>query len=197
MSDSFLAAVALRLADLRTDTRPKVVLFVRHGQSMHNISSVAAHSDQGDDMSLFDAELSPLGQEQVTSLAGHESLALADLAVVSPLARAIQTMFGAFPDAGAHRVSSSCPPIEVWPSMSEHMTDSCDIGTGKCALARRFGSLDFDPVPEVWWYVDEETSTTDPEDSRKRYQESGFMEPERVFRKRADAFVDALYARRE
>lgn len=52
-------------------------------------------------------------------------------------------------------------------------------------------------LPEVWWYVDSDTSTSDAEDSRRRYREFGFMEPELDMRKRADAFVDALYARSE
>lgn len=146
MSDSFLAAVAARATDAAAGActaEPRVVLFVRHGQSMHNISSVAKYGDQGKDETLFDAPLSPLGEEQVATLAGHAALATADLAVVSPLTRAVQTLFGAFPEAGAQRTSSSCPPVEVWPSMTEHMTDSCDIGTGASALAARFPSLDW------------------------------------------------------
>jgi hypothetical protein len=67
----------------------------------------------------------------------------------------------------------------------------------KRSLASRFPAFDRSPLPEVWWYVDDETSTTDAEDSRRRYRECGFMEPELRMRKRVDAFVDALYAQPE
>ena len=201
MSSSFLAAAASRAADALAGSAAlapaKVVLFVRHGQSMHNISDVAAYGDKGEDAALFDAPLSPLGEQQVAALAGHAELAKADLSVVSPLTRAVQTLLGAFPTAAAKRVSPSCPPVQVWPSMAEHMTDSCDIGSGTSTLASRFPAFDWSPLPEVWWYVDDETSTTDAEDSRRRYRECGFMEPELRMRKRVDAFVDALYAQPE
>ena len=203
MSASFLAAAALRVADHKAfgdakPTRtPPIVLFVRHGQSMHNISSVAAHGDQGELAELYDAPLSPLGEQQVAALAGHPELATAELAVVSPLSRAVQTLLGAYPDAGSRRASPSCPPVEVWPTMAEHLTDSCDIGTGSNELATHFPSFDWSVLPEVWWYTDDETSTIDANDSRVRYREAGFMEPELRLRGRVDAFVDALYARPE
>ena len=39
---------------------------VRHGESLHNISSVAAYGDQGADPSLYDAPLSPRGEAQAS-----------------------------------------------------------------------------------------------------------------------------------
>jgi len=168
------------------------LLLVRHGQSMHNISDVAQYGDTGADSTLFDAPLSPLGENQVAALAGHPELAAADLLVTSPLTRAVQTLLGAFPKAPV-----GCPPIELWPLAAEHVTDSCDIGSGASTLARRFPSLDVRGLPEVWWYVDEETSMSDAADSRKRYRECGFMEPESALLARVDAFVEALRARPE
>eukprot|EP00957_Ditylum_brightwellii_P174863 13314273-Ditylum_brightwellii.AAC.1 len=89
-------------------TEPTTLLLVRHGQSTHNISSVAEHSDQGEDPSLYDAPLSPLGKQQAAALAGNAELAGADVILVSPLTRALQTLLGAFPQAPLQ-----CPPIEV------------------------------------------------------------------------------------
>lgn len=108
------------------------LLLVRHGQSMHNVSDVAQYGDTGADATLFDAPLSPLGENQVAALAGHPELAAAELVVTSPLTRAVQTLLGAFPKAPA-----ACPPIEMWPLAAEHLTDSCDIGSGASVLARR------------------------------------------------------------
>lgn len=192
-----LAAPALPAAP----PRPKVLLLVRHGQSMHNVSDVAQYGDAGADAALFDAPLSPLGEEQVAALAGHPELAAAELAITSPLTRAVQTLLGAFPAAGSDAAAAAragaCPPIEAWPLAAEHLTDSCDIGSGASALARRFPSLELRALPEVWWYTDEGTSREAAEASREHYRDCGFMEPERLLLKRIDAFVEALRARPE
>ena len=170
------------------------LLLVRHGQSMHNISSVAQYGDSGADATLFDAPLSSLGEQQVAALAGHAELATAELLIASPLTRAVHTLLGAFPSAPA-----ACPPVEFWPLAAEHLTDSCDIGSGASALAARFPALakHARALPEVWWYTDDETSKSDAADSRTRYRESGFMEPESVLNARVDALVQAVQARPE
>ena len=85
MSESYLQAIAARTADTLRPPRPagpKVVLLVRHGQSMHNVSDVAAYGDTGTDATLYDAPLSPLGESQAAAIAGHAELADAELAVV-------------------------------------------------------------------------------------------------------------------
>jgi len=178
------------------------LLLVRHGQSMHNISDVAQYGDTGADSNLYDALLSPLGEQQVAGLVGHPELARATLAISSPLSRAIQTLFGAFPAAAegtAARATAEgrCPPIELWPLAAEHLTDSCDIGSGKSDLALRFPSLDLSALPEVWWYTSEDVSRDAAADSRKHYRECGMIEPAGAFEARIDAFVEALRARPE
>ena len=162
---------------------------------MHNISDVAQYGDAGADATLYDAALSPLGEEQVATLANNPELATAELLLTSPLTRAIQTLFGAFPNA-----PDGCPaPIEVWPLCAEHVTDSCDIGSGASWLAKRFPSLapQMRALPEVWWYTDEDTSRVDAEDSRVKYKECGFMEPELDLIHRVRDFVAAVKARPE
>ena len=200
MSDSYLQATAARTADALGRPQaagPKVVLLVRHGQSMHNISDVAAYGDTGKDATLYDAPLSSLGESQAAALAGHAELAVAELAVVSPLTRAIQTMYGAFPQASARGTKGTAPPCTVWQVMAEHMTDSCDIGSGAASMAARWPALDFSSLPEVWWYIDDECSPTDALDSRRQFKECGFMEPEASVNRRVDEFVAALRARPE
>ena len=195
---SSLPVSLLRVIEPRPEPKgphePTTLLLVRHGQSMHNISSVAQHSDQGADETLYDAPLSPLGEEQVAALLGHLELASAELVITSPMTRAVQTLFGAFPKA-----PSACPPVEVWALAAEHLTDSCDIGSGARDLAKAFPSLkkQISALPEVWWYTDDETSRSDPTDSRRRYKEVGFMEPELTLIQRVRTFADALRARPE
>ncbi|XVF64938.1 hypothetical protein PTKIN_Ptkin09bG0206600 [Pterospermum kingtungense] len=79
--------------------RCKIIHLVRHGQAMHNVEGdknrealLSPH--------LFDAELSPLGLQQVDKLRKdvHASglLKRIELVVTSPLYRAMQTAIGAF-----------------------------------------------------------------------------------------------------
>ena len=234
----------------------KVLLLVRHGESTHNISSVAEHSDRGHDAALFDAPLSDKGREQVAQLAGHSELAVAEVILVSPLTRALQTLDAAFPtrppaaaevgietgvlpaherveeyvkrhslretlEAAVNRaleqasddplasiaeyarsrsraaVEAERPPVEVEAMLAEHLTDSCDIGSGRAALQAHWPALDFGKLPEVWWYTDGEASTTDAADSRRHYREAGFMEPLRAVEARVDRLAAALRARPE
>ena len=63
---------------------------------------------------------------QVAKLAGHKELQKAELLLTSPLERALQTVEGAYPTLG----SRQSLPLKVWPVVREHLTDSCDIGTG-------------------------------------------------------------------
>ena len=82
-------------------------------------------------------------------------------------------------------LSSSAPPSarrkrSIWPLAAEHLTDSCDIGSGASEIAARFPWLDVSSLEEVWWYTDEETGREDPQESRARYRERGFMEPAAV-----------------
>ena len=175
----------------------KTLLLVRHGESMHNISEVAQYGDQGTDSSLFDAPLSPLGETQVESLKGHEALAKAELAICSPLTRAVQTLLGAYPALESAERGGKPPPVELWPLAAEHLTDSCDIGSGASEIAARFPWLDVSSLDEVWWYTDEETGREDPHESRARYRECGFMEPELRLFERVDAFVEQVRKRPE
>ena len=170
--------------------RPIHLLLVRHGESTHNISSVAEYGDHGRDPSLYDAPLSPIGTTQACALSTqHPDLVTADLILSSPLTRALQTMCGAFPP------TSTSPTMEVWPLAAEHLTASCDIGSSPADLSTRFPHLDFSALPPVWWYVDADTSREDPAHSRERFREFGFYEPFSSFEARVDAFVAALRVR--
>ncbi|KAK8552105.1 hypothetical protein V6N13_120529 [Hibiscus sabdariffa] len=79
--------------------RCKIIHLVRHGQAMHNVEGdkdrKALLSDH-----LFDAQLSPLGLQQVSKLRkdvrASGLLKKIDLVITSPLYRTMQTAMGAF-----------------------------------------------------------------------------------------------------
>jgi broad specificity phosphatase PhoE len=173
-------------------TAGKTLILVRHGESEHNVSNVYAYGDGGEDSRLYDAPLSAQGRAQVAALASHFEREPVELIICSPLARAVQTCVAAFP-------RGATAPVEMWPIAAEHLTDSCDIGSSPAELQAAFPSLraELGALPSVWWYTDSETSRADPADSRKRYRQFGFMEPEGEFWDRVDEFARMVRARPE
>src|SRR5260370_12498801 len=94
---------------------PEYIHLIRHGQSTFN----ALFDLNRVDPLHFDARLSQIGIEQVAA-ARHAALDIpADLVVVSPLTRAIQTAVGLFGEADV--------PIIVTDLHSERLENSCDI----------------------------------------------------------------------
>lgn len=175
----------------KTASWPKRLYFVRHGQSEYNV-----HYDLHgvDPMNMWDAPLTSVGTEQATSLQMHfVKLGPVDLAVMSPLTRAIQTCLLAIPpEQGMAR------QYVVTPLASEHMEASCDIGRTPRELTAAFPGLDFTGLPEVWWYVPEECSVgVTPAVSKKLFCEEGRREPSAAFKSRVDAFAAWLSERRE
>ena len=112
----------------------------------------------------------------------------------SPLCRALQTLEGAFPTLGSRQFGKE---VKVWPVASEHLTDSCDIGSGAKQLAQRHPRLDLKTLPEVWWYTDAETSRRDADDSRTRFRDFGLIEPRAQLEARVDQFAADLLKRPE
>lgn len=113
-------------------------MLVRHGQGAHNVK---------DDWSIPDPKLTKLGRRQAENLCDEVELAGAELFVVSPLTRALQTaaiIWGEDPKL----------PCVVTPMHSERVDDTCDIGRVKSALEREFPFLrswgGWDELPEQW-----------------------------------------------
>ncbi|XWS09662.1 hypothetical protein CRYUN_Cryun39dG0008500 [Craigia yunnanensis] len=125
----------------------KILHLVRHGQAMHNVEGdknrVALLSPD-----LFDAQLSPLGLQQVAKLQkdvhANGLLNRIELVVTSPLSRAMQTAVGVFGSEG-HTISTpNCPQIMA----VEHCRDR--LGVRPCDMRRKvsdcqslFPSIDF------------------------------------------------------
>ena len=110
---------------------------IRHGQSEFN----ALFDGTGDPM-IFDAPLTPLGQEQAEL--ARETVAELEIAhiICSPLTRAIQTTHLIFP--------GSTP--EIVAETREHLGHSCDVGRTPTELASDFPHLKFDHLIESWWH---------------------------------------------
>ena len=134
----------------RSRSRPgkaKKLYFVRHGQAEHNVNAA-------DNYALpRDAPLTEDGIAQARHLR-HKLLALAeseglhfDLAVSSPLTRAIQT--------ARVTLEGMDIPLSITPLISERLCEPCDLGTTTSELAARFPGVDFKDLEEVWWAMGE------------------------------------------
>ncbi|KAL0361273.1 UNVERIFIED_CONTAM: Phosphoglycerate mutase-like protein 2, partial [Sesamum radiatum] len=101
--------------------RCKTIHLVRHAQGFHNVAGEKDHSAYMS-QELFDAELTPLGWQQVDNLRKHvRSSGLSrriELVVVSPLLRTMQTAVGVFGGDGYE------DGIDVPPLMAENAGNS-------------------------------------------------------------------------
>ena len=115
------------------------MILLRHGQTPWNLRYGRSRIDPG----LPDPGLTGLGRRQ----AAEAAAALADMGVgllmASPYRRTLET-------AGilAGRLGV---PVAVEPLLRERVGFSCDVGTGRTALAGLWPGLDFGALPERWW----------------------------------------------
>ncbi|MDO9712008.1 histidine phosphatase family protein [Paracraurococcus lichenis] len=115
------------------------MILLRHGQSEFNRLFHATGRDPG----IPDAPLTPLGEAQAAAAA--EALAGEDIRRIlcSPYTRALQTAAPV-----ARRLGL---PVTVTPAVRERYSASCDIGSGRAALALAWPALDLSGIEEVWW----------------------------------------------
>lgn len=151
----------------------KEIYLIRHGQSTFNVH----FETSGIDPLHFDARLSSLGSRQVFE--GRQAAAglKADLVVVSPLTRALETALGLF---GGEPV-----PVIVSCLHRERLGNSCDVGRKPSELWVEFPMLEFDHLDNIWWHDGEK-------------DERGVaVEPEPLFLDRVEAFSRWVKARPE
>ena len=119
----------------------KRVLFIRHGQGMHNTSMLGWY--------LVDPPLTPKGEEQARALNANikDVAGSVELVIVSPLLRAIQTALGGF--------EGCTVPFYVTPLVRERLGAPCDEGRPKSKLAKLLPAMPywggFAELPEEWW----------------------------------------------
>jgi broad specificity phosphatase PhoE len=154
---------------------------VRHAQGFHN---VAGEKDYSAYLSpeLFDAQLTPLGWQQVDNLRKHVSssglLKRVELVVVSPLLRTMQTAAGVFGGGGygngidipplmAENTGSSnrpaisslnCPPFVATELCREHLgVHWCDKRRSISEYKPQFPAIDFSLIEsdaDTLWKLD-------------------------------------------
>ncbi|MEP2533639.1 histidine phosphatase family protein [Shimia sp.] len=132
------------------------VYFIRHGQSEFN----AAYKGKFDPM-IFDAPLTELGFAQAAEARNKVSKLGITRVITSPLTRAIQT---------AKTIFDSMAPIEVSHGHHELLKFSGDVGRPPEALKRDFPDLDFDHLPNHWWYAHEEAGVAVPAEPMPIFQ---------------------------
>ncbi|GMI91033.1 hypothetical protein like AT1G09935 [Hibiscus trionum] len=127
--------------------RCKIIHLVRHGQAMHNVEGdmdrTALLSDH-----LFDAQLSPLGLQQVCKLRQdvHASglLKRIDLVITSPLYRTMQTAMGVFGGGSAMPGGLNCPQIMAVELCRDRLGQRpCDMRRRVSECQALFPSIDF------------------------------------------------------
>ena len=134
-----------RPADGPIDSR---MILLRHGQSEFNLHFTRTRRDPG----IKDPTLTEEGVRQAREAA--EALAGEPIGriIVSPYTRALQT---AEPVAARLGV-----PVIVHPLVRERYAFTCDIGTPRTELARRWPAHDFSGIEEIWWPPIEEPEAT-------------------------------------
>ncbi|KAE8657020.1 Detected protein of unknown function [Hibiscus syriacus] len=148
--------------------RRKRIHLVRHAQGMHNVESDKSR-DPLASFELFDAQLSPLGWQQVVdqreTVRRSGLLGKIEVVIVSPMSRTLQTAVGIFGGEdqadGLHVTSwqdsnvESRPPIVAYELCRERMGKyECDKRESISQYRSRFPGVDFSLAKdedEVLW----------------------------------------------
>ena len=118
---------------------PDTMFLIRHGQSEFNVAFAQTRTDPG----IVDPGLTELGRTQAIAAAAQLSERGLVRLIASPYTRALQT---------ASIIAEILElPIEVQPVLGEHAFFTCDIGSPRSELQKRWPHLTFDHVPEIWW----------------------------------------------
>lgn len=121
------------------------MILVRHGQSEFNVIYGATRRDPG----IRDPGLTDLGRRQASEAADLLRAHGVRRLIASPYARALET---AELIAGALDL-----PVAVEPLVRERRAFSCDVGTPRSELGRRWPGLDIAHLDEQWWPDAEES----------------------------------------
>jgi len=173
----------------------KSVILIRHGESQYNYAK--KQGCRGDPF-IFDCDLSVNGEKQVLELRENfykfiskEKINI-DLIITSPLTRAIKTCLCTFHNHEAYKNV----PIMVNPLHVEFLTCSCDVGTRKSVLEKKFPHLSFEHLEEIWWYTDPAVEILHG-DYWKAFTIYGYYEPEVNRLKRVEMFIEWIKQRPE
>lgn len=124
----------------------KTIHFVRHGQSTWNeaeeIFKFTRFDKKMQKLDKMDAPLSSFGEEQAAQRQEKIQALNAEIAITSPLSRAIETCIRSY---GVKNVVASHFCAELGDTI-------CDIGMMRETLKKKYPSIDFSCLPStVWW----------------------------------------------
>ncbi|KAJ4227906.1 hypothetical protein NW759_003996 [Fusarium solani] len=115
---------------------------LRHGQGRHNVQRGYPYRDP---------PLTEVGCEQAKAV--RRTLAVkADLILVSPMTRTIQTMNIVFGHLFNDSSGSKKVEVQVWPELREAHDAICNKGISRAELAAKFPHLDFSACRRQWDY---------------------------------------------
>ena len=135
--------------------KQKNIIFVRHAQSGYNewkkssiLNMVTSYKNTIDN---YDPSITNTGKEQCKALVtelNSQKLNSADLILISPLRRAIQT----YMEIKESNILSGCSNIILTPLIRERLDTAADIGTPLSLLKQEYSSFDFQFLTaENWW----------------------------------------------
>lgn len=121
------------------------MILVRHGQSHFNVHFAKTRVDPG----IVDPGLTEEGERQAR-LAGESLAALGVRKIIaSPYWRTLHT---------AEIIASTLDlPVSIEPQVRERYSFTCDIGSQRQDLTRRWPGFSFGDLPERWWPEEEES----------------------------------------
>lgn len=163
----------------------KVVHLIRHGHTGTPAGSSLATRTNGPPPAggrQFDVPLSTLGRRQAEALGPRLRALKADLILVSPLSRALQTLEGAL---GADELAAASH-VRVTALHTEHVAVSGDVGRPRRQLAAEFPWAALGHLADPWWF----SPPGSPNDAAGR--QFGGRESMAHLRKRVGAFRQYL-----
>lgn len=171
---------------------------IRHGRSLGNDMMDKPGNRWGDanfqdDATLIDSPLNDLGKNQAKSMSIEDQLKDAELVVVSPLTRTLETFqYGVLPKL------PDGVPIIAQPLSAERVYTTSDTGRVAAELKTQFPSVDFSLMGEEdkWWF-----HTDNPGEEWRPHKEGQFYgvpgEPKDVFEDRMVKYQQWLATRPE
>lgn len=115
------------------------MILLRHGESEFNRHFSATKRDPG----ICDPALTERGRAQIEAAAAALGELPITRIIVSPYTRALET---------AGRLAELLDvPVAVHPLVRERFAFTCDIGSPRAELQRRWPEHDFSGLSEIWW----------------------------------------------
>ena len=121
------------------------MFLVRHGESEFNQAFRKTRRDPG----IIDPSLTPLGIQQIQQTADFFRDKDIQFCVSSPYQRALQTSAVLF--------DLTIQNLTVNFLVGEQFGFSCDIGSPRSELEKKWPQIDFENLVEVWWPSEAET----------------------------------------